>query len=283
MKVARSFAAPGITTERGAMPNGPMSQTDVVISGVKRMLSSRRLRPGDRLPIEKDLAAELQVSRGSLREGVRALSTMGILETRQGAGTFVTRLEPSALLSALEFWVGLQDGERASQVHTVRRALETEAAAAAATCITDGQLSGAAQILERAHAAIHATPIDHSGAMQCDMEFHRLIAEASTNHVLSALIETVSTKTIRGRMWRSIHDNEGLLATHREHLGILEALRGHDVDRARTRMANHLYAVEDYVTAIPEPDFEERADGGVDASPITEADGDGDSREEVFV
>jgi len=48
-----------------------MSQTDVVISGVKRMLSSRRLRPADRLLVEKDLAAELQVSRGSLREGVR--------------------------------------------------------------------------------------------------------------------------------------------------------------------------------------------------------------------
>jgi DNA-binding FadR family transcriptional regulator len=240
--------------------NGSMSQTDVVISGVKRMLSSRRLRPGDRLPIEKDLAAELQVSRGSLREGVRALSTMGILETRQGAGTFVTRLEPSALLSAMEFWVGLQDGERANQVHTVRRALETEAAAAAAICIRDEQLDEAERILERAHTAIHEAPIDHDGAMQCDVEFHRLIAESSTNHVLSALIETVSTNTIRGRMWRSIHDTEGLLATHREHLGILEALRRHDVDRARTRMANHLYAVEDYVTAIPEPELGERAE-----------------------
>lgn len=250
------------------MTNGPssgsMSQTDVVISGVKRMLSSRQLRPGDRLPIEKDLAAELQVSRGSLREGVRALSTMGILETRQGAGTFVTRLEPSALLSAMEFWVGLQDGERANQVHTVRRALETEAAAAAAIRIDDGQLDEAERILERAHAAIHATPIDHNAAMQCDVEFHRLIAGASANHVLSALIETVSTNTIRGRMWRSIHDNEGLHATHREHLGILEALRQHDVDRARTRMSNHLYAVEDYVTGIPEPELEEQTDIALD-------------------
>lgn len=240
-------------------PNGSMSQTDVVITGVKRMLSSRRLRPGDRLPIEKDLAAELQVSRGSLREGVRALSTMGILETRQGAGTFVTRLEPAALLSAMEFWVGLQDGERANQVHTVRRALETEAAAAAAICIGKDQLDQAELILERAHSAIHAAPVQHEAAMQCDLEFHRLIAEASANHVLSALIETVSTNTVRGRMWRSIHDNEGLLATHREHLGILEALRRHDVDRARTRMANHLYAVEDYVTAIPEPDLDGQA------------------------
>lgn len=233
-----------------------LSQTDVVITGIKRMLSSRRLRPGDRLPVEKDLAAELQVSRGSLREGVRALSTMGILETRQGAGTFVTRLEPSALLSAMEFWVGLQDGERANQVHTVRRALETEAAAAAAVCITEQQLDEAGRILDRARAAIHATSIDHDGAMQCDLEFHRLIAESSGNHVLSALIQSVSTRTIRARMWRSIHDSEGLVATHREHVGILEALKRHDADRARTRMANHLYAVEDYATSIPGHELE---------------------------
>lgn len=208
--------------------NGSISQTDVVISAIKGMLSSRRLRPGDRLPIEKDLAMELQVSRGSLREGVRALSTMGILETRQGAGTFVTRMEPSALLSAMEFWVSLQDGERVHQVHTVRRALETEAAAVAAIRIDNQQLREAEQTLERAHSAIHSTPIDHSAAMQCDVEFHQIIAGASGNQVLSALIETVSTNTIRGRMWRSMHDKDGLLATHGEHLGILDALRRHD-------------------------------------------------------
>jgi GntR family transcriptional repressor for pyruvate dehydrogenase complex len=239
------------------MTTPPMSQTDVVIAGVKHMLSSRRLKPGDRLPIEKDLAAELQVSRGSLREGVRALSTMGILETRQGAGTFVTKLEPAALLTAMEFWVGLQDGERADQVHTVRRALETEAAATAAASISEEELQGAGLVLQRAHEAITASPTDHNAAMQCDIEFHRLIAEASRNHVLAALIETVSTKTIRGRMWRSLHDNEALMGTHREHLGILDALRKHDAERARTRMANHLYAVEDYVTAIPAPALDE--------------------------
>lgn len=233
------------------MASPQMSQTDVVISGVKNMLSTGRLKSGDRLPIEKDLAAELQVSRGSLREGVRALSTMGILETRQGAGTFVTQLEPAALLTAMEFWVGLQDGERADQVHTVRRALETEAAAAAAVAITSEELQAAELVLQRAREAIDAAPIDHNGAMQCDIEFHRLIAGASRNRVLAALIEAVSTKTLRGRMWRSIHDHEGLLATHREHLGILDALRRNDPERARTRMANHLYAVEDYVTAIP--------------------------------
>lgn len=234
------------------MTVSPMSQTDVVVSGIKEMLSSRRLAPGDRLPVEKDLATELGVSRGSLREGVRALSNMGILETRQGAGTFVTMLEPAALLSAMEFWVGLQDGEPALHVHIVRRALETEAAAAAAARVSDGQLTEAAGILGRADEAIRSSPTDHAGAMQCDVEFHRLIATAAGNDVLSALIEAVSSRTIRGRMWRSTHDYEALAATHREHLAILEALRRRDPERARIRMANHLYAVEEYVGGIPD-------------------------------
>jgi DNA-binding FadR family transcriptional regulator len=61
-----------------------VSQTDVVVQGIRQMIIDRRLRPGDRLPIEKDLAAALGVSRNPLREGVRALSMMGVLETRQG-------------------------------------------------------------------------------------------------------------------------------------------------------------------------------------------------------
>jgi DNA-binding FadR family transcriptional regulator len=238
-----------------------MSQTDVVISGIKTMLTSRRLAPGDRLPVEKDLAAELGVSRGSLREGVRALSNMGILETRQGAGTFVTMLEPAALLSAMEFWVGLQDGERALQVHVVRRALETEAAGAAATRISDEQVREAARILDGANEAIRSSPTDHESAMRCDIEFHRLIAQASGNNVLSALIETVSARTIRGRMWRSTHDYEGLMETHREHLAILEALRQREPERARVRMANHLYAVEEYVGSLSEINPTESSDG----------------------
>ena len=70
------------------------SQTDVVVEGIKQMLLDGRFVPGERLPIEADLAVLLGVSRGSLREGVRALSAMGVLETRQGSGTYVTGLDP---------------------------------------------------------------------------------------------------------------------------------------------------------------------------------------------
>lgn len=226
-----------------------ISQTEVVISGVKRMLATGRLAAGDRLPVEKDLAAELEVSRGSLREGVRALSTLGILETRQGAGTFVTQLEPERLLSAMQFWVGLQEGARAGEVHAVRRSLETEAAGAAAARVSGDELDRAAEILSRAEQAIMAEVVDHPAALDADIRFHRLIAQASGNSVLAALIEALSGPTIRGRMWRSTHDMPGVLQTHREHLDILAALRERDAERARVRMAAHLYAVEDYMRA----------------------------------
>ena len=233
------------------MTTSPMSQTDVVISRVKQMLSSGQLAPGGRLPIEKDLAASLEVSRGSLREGIRALSTMGILETRQGAGTFVTQLEPAELLSAMEFWVSLQEGKQAGEVHAVRRSLETEAAGAAARRISPEELERAESILGVAGAAINSHPTEHEAALKADIEFHRLIAEASGNPVLSALIEALSGRTIRGRMWRSTHDKAGLRDSHREHLEILHALQVRDSERARVRMASHLYAVEDYVRTIP--------------------------------
>ena len=71
------------------------SQSEVVVDGIKDMITSGVLSAGSRLPVEKDLADELRVSRGSLREGVRALVLMGVLETRQGDGTYVTALDPA--------------------------------------------------------------------------------------------------------------------------------------------------------------------------------------------
>src|SRR3954470_23700942 len=108
------------------------SQTDVVVQSIRQMIIDGHLRPGDPLPVEKDLAAALGVSRNPLREGVRALSMMGVLETRQGDGTYGTKLDPSMLLAPIGFVVDLQDGSGTTHLHSVRRILETEAAAAAA-------------------------------------------------------------------------------------------------------------------------------------------------------
>jgi GntR family transcriptional repressor for pyruvate dehydrogenase complex len=233
-------------------PPGPtMSQTDVVVYGIKQMIVDGELTPGAQLPIEKVLAPRLGVSRGSLREGVRALSIMGVLETRQGAGTFVTSLDASLLLTPMGFVVDLQHSEGIRQVHSVRRILETAAAGRAAMTISDAELEEAAAVLDESERAMQAEVKNHDLVLECDLRFHRVITHASDNAVLGALIEGLSSKTVRARLWRAIHDEQAELVTLGEHRAILQALREHDPERAQVRMAAHLLAVEDFLRDQP--------------------------------
>lgn len=232
-----------------AVPESAMSQTDVVVFGIKRMILDGELAPGDQLPIEKDLAPRLGVSRSSLREGVRALSIMGVLESRRGSGTYVTALDASLLLAPMGFVVDLQHSAGVQQVHSVRRFLETEAAELAALRISAQEVEEAEAIFERAEAAI--ADEDHETVLECDMAFHRLVAEASGNAVLASLIEALSSRTVRGRMWRSISAEGADAATIAEHRAILRALADGQPSVARIRMANHLVEVEEYLTARP--------------------------------
>src|SRR3982751_4426671 len=117
-----------------------LSQTDVVVQSIKAMITRGELVAGSRLPIEKDLAVSLGVSRGSLREGVRALAIMGVLETRQGDGTYVTSLDSNLLIAPMGFMVDLQTRADSADLQSVRRVLEAEAAARAAVRITDDEL-----------------------------------------------------------------------------------------------------------------------------------------------
>jgi DNA-binding FadR family transcriptional regulator len=224
-----------------------VSQTDVVVQGIRQMIIDGRLKPGDRLPIEKDLAVVLGVSRNPLREGVRALSIMGVLETRQGDGTYVTKLDPSMLLAPMGFVVDLQDGTGTHHLHVVRRILETEGAALAARDIAADKLAAAEELLRRNEAELARPNPDHETVIENDIAFHRIIAEAAGNPVLSALVDALGGRTMRDRLRRSIAEPGADETAHREHLSILAALRSHDPDRARNRMAAHLFTVEDYL------------------------------------
>lgn len=228
------------------------SQTDVVLEGVKRMITTGQLGPGARLPIEKDLAITLGVSRGSLREGVRALCIMGVLETRQGDGTYVTSLDSTLLLAPMGFMVDLQTPEHRHHLHAVRRVLESESASRAALHIRDEQLADAQRILAGAEILVHAVDeIDHEAIMEADIAFHRVIAQAADNSALAALIDALASRTLRARMWLGLHREAQVRTAHREHLGILRALEGHDPDRARLLMSHHLLAVEDFIHDQP--------------------------------
>jgi len=229
------------------------SQADTVVHRVREMIGRGELTPGDRLPIEVELASQLGVSRGSLREGVRALATMGILETRQGDGTYVTSLDASMLLMPMSLIVDLQPAQHAEEVATVRRVLESEAASRAALRISAEQLDEARTALESV-----ATITDDAAAgsaerlLSADMDFHRVIAEASGSDVLRVLIGALSSRTLRARHWRVISDKGAVSSTHQQHTEILHALLAHDPDRARTAMAYHLMGVETFTAAHPE-------------------------------
>lgn len=227
------------------------SQPDVVVQGIKRLIVDGTLKPGDKLPVERDLGEELGVSRGPLREGVRALSMMGVLETRQGDGTYVTALDSSLLLAPMGFVVDLQDRSGAHHLHAVRRMLETEAAAMAATRISAEAVAGAEAVLQQTEAQLAGGEPDHEALIDNDIAFHRLIAQASENPVLEALITALGGRTLRDRLWRSITQDGADEATHAEHRAILAALAARDPDRARARMAAHLFAVEDYLHERP--------------------------------
>jgi GntR family transcriptional regulator, transcriptional repressor for pyruvate dehydrogenase complex len=224
-----------------------LSQSDIVVRGIKDMIVRGELNPNDQLPIEKDLADALSVSRGSLREGVRALSVLGILETRQGSGTYVTNLEPALLFAPLGFIVDLQYGHDAEQLHSVRRVLETEAAGHAALYITDAQLAEITVALNSFELELTAEKLDYERLLELDIEFHRIVADASQNPVLGALITSLSSRTVRGRLLRAVSDSHAEYNTLAEHRAIKAALADHAPDRARLRMANHLLAVEDFL------------------------------------
>lgn len=177
-----------------------LSQTDVVVQSIKAMITRGELVAGSRLPIEKDLAVSLGVSRGSLREGVRALAIMGVLETRQGDGTYVTSLDSELLLAPMAFMVDLQSPEHRNDLHAVRRVLESEAAARAALRITDEELAAAGAILDGARGQVFADPVsDHETVMSADIAFHRVIAKASDNGALAALIDALADRTMLAR------------------------------------------------------------------------------------
>lgn len=227
------------------IPQRHPSQHDVVVEGIQGMLVSGEVGPGDRLPVEPVLAERFGVSRSSLREGVRALVAMGVLETRQGSGTTVTSLDPHLLLRPLVFWSGLQGGQSTHDLHVVRRALEVESAGVAATRHSPEDVERLRALLDAAAPAIEA--LDHEAAMDQDLRFHRELAEVSANPILGALIDALARPTLRIRMWQSMHRTGRLVATHQEHLAILAAVASGDPVAARAAMYNHLAQVAAYL------------------------------------
>ncbi|SFQ10666.1 DNA-binding transcriptional regulator, FadR family [Amycolatopsis arida] len=219
-----------------------MSVTDAAIEAIKQMIVDGELKPGDRLPREPDLAERLGLSRNSLREAVRALSLIHVLDVRQGDGTYVTSLEPSLLMDAMGFVVDFHRDDTVLQFLEARRVIEPAATALAAARMSDDDIADLVTLLD----SLGDTPtVDELVAN--DLEFHRRIAVGSANPVLSSLVESVSGRTQRARTWRGITQEGVVERTLAEHRAIQQALAARQPDVARAWATVHIAGVEQWI------------------------------------
>ncbi|GIF20863.1 DNA-binding FadR family transcriptional regulator [Actinoplanes tereljensis] len=219
-----------------------MAVTDEAIEKIKAMIVAGELRPGDRLPREADLAERLGLSRNSLREAVKALSLIRVLDVRQGDGTFVTSLAPQLLLDALNFIVDFHRDDTVLEFFEVRRILEPAATALAAERMPDDQIEELRKVLTSLPA--DAT-IDELVAN--DLEFHHRIADGAGNGLLCSLIDSLSGPTTRARIWRGLTQSGAVEKTREQHAAILDAIATRRPDLARSWATVHIAGVEDWL------------------------------------
>lgn len=235
------------TTEkprRGRRAGRAPRVTEEAIDKIRERIVNGSWGPGDRLPKESELAADLGLSRNSLREAVRALSQLRVLEVRQGDGTYVSSLEPDLLLESTGFISHLLLGETEVELYEVRRILEAAAAALAAGRIDPAEKQELGQILERMRAAKSVEEL-----VEADVAFHAVIAGAAGNAVLTSLLASLSTRTMRVRLWHGRAADDALDETREEHRRIYEAIIAGDPELARAAATAHIASGERWLRA----------------------------------
>lgn len=226
---------------------GAVAVTDEAINKIKQMILAGDLRPGDRLPPEKELSERLGLSRSSLREAVKALEVIRVLDVRRGDGTYVTSLEPRLLLEAMSFVVELHDDSSVLDLFAVRRILEPAAAGMAAMGASPERLAALRVDLEAVDAGS-----DVADLVAHDLAFHRDLVAMAGNPYLSSLIEGVSSQTARARVWRGLTQEDAAERTLSEHRAILEAVERGDAELARALTTAHIYGVEQWLRRAAE-------------------------------
>lgn len=210
---------------------------DRIAERLVSLIAERKLRPGEKLPSERDLAAMMQVSRPSLREALRALDMMKIVEIRHGSGTFVASLKPERLVEHFDFVFSLDDSTF-TQALAARAMLEPSLAAAAAENATEAELAAIRACLERATLSVH----DPSLFLEADLELHQLITAAVHNPIIERFMGTLSRLGLASRM-RTVALNGVREQSLQDHQAIVAALLRRDAQAAASYMQTHIHNI----------------------------------------
>lgn len=214
------------------------------------LIREQQLRPGDRLPPERDLAAAMHVSRASLREALRGLAMVNVVEIRHGSGTYVSALETDLLIEHLDFVFALNDATFAEALEA-RQMLEPQLAAAAALNASDEELAQLRDLLARADDSVD----DADQFLHADLALHELITQAAHNQILARFMASLTRLGMASRT-RTSRLPGVRRASLEGHARIVAALLRRDAAEAADAMRCHLSIVH---TSLRESIEQERA------------------------
>jgi GntR family transcriptional repressor for pyruvate dehydrogenase complex len=207
-----------------------------VVSQLQEMIHNGELRPGDRLPPERDLAKLLGVSRPTLRAGISSLAAVGVLQSKQGAGTFVVSADgpPTLDSSPLRLMAALHRFSSA-EMFEARQCIEMSIAGLAAEHATSDQMASMSEELTGMFASLD----EPEQFLIHDMRFHQMVAAASGNRILTALMNMVATILFEVRS-KTVKRAKDLKESAEMHRHIYRAIRDRNAEAARNAMRDHL-------------------------------------------
>jgi len=214
---------------------------------VKDLITQRALGPGDLLPSEGQLAQDLGVSRGSVREAIKSLESLGIVEVRHGDGVRVREFNFDSVFDFLSFGLVFQP-TRAAEILQIREWLELAALGEAAAVITEAELDQIEALLvawQKKAAAGEPTSAE-------DRSFHRMLYASLGNASLLSLID-IFWVVYHALPAYAVRDDADPQATVQAHRDILEALRKRDPVLARQRMSSHFGNIQQRISAVAPP------------------------------
>ena len=229
-------------------PIRPKKISEEIVEQIMENIAQGQLKPGERIPSERELAAMLGVSRPSVREAIMVLEAMGMVESRQGGGTYIRSLAAASLADPLSNMVE-NNPKMLHALVEVRMGLETWSAYLAASRATDDEIAEMRELF----AEMQRQSAHGGWDAEVDSRFHYLITSATHNtlqlHVLNT-IHSLFHATIQialTEFYRKAGYVELLL---KQHSAILEAIAARDPEGARVKMMEHLTLVEEKMAQI---------------------------------
>jgi len=216
----------------------PQRTSQEVLKQISRLIIDEKLRPGDRLMGEREMAGDLGVSRTTLREALRTMEFLGWVEIKPGGGTFIRDAQLNEVISPLALALSVEP-TRIEELWETRITLEVECAGLAALRATEEDLRRISQALCDMQSQLG----DLDAYAKADMRFHFLVTRASQNSMMNRLLQTFVIHILeliqKAGPIRFSHDIGGL-CTIQEHISIYEAIESHDAEQARLLMRAHL-------------------------------------------